>query len=141
RGEVNPHIDPRSQCLAMADRAAFDVINYFIKLIRWLFLIGITLGIARLLLIGTLAVIEHWRERRAVYDPSYSPTVAVIVPAYNEEKVIMQTITSLLASDHPPNFEIVVVDDGSKDATYNRVKETFSDEPRVRLFSKANGGK
>jgi peptidoglycan-N-acetylglucosamine deacetylase len=141
RDEVMPLIDTRSQWRAMADRAAFDVINFSIKLIRWLFLIGIILGIARLLFIGTLAVIEHQRERHAVYDTGYSPTVAVIVPAYNEEKVIVQTITSLLASDHPPNFEIVVIDDGSKDQTYNRVKEIFSDEPRVRLFSKANGGK
>jgi peptidoglycan-N-acetylglucosamine deacetylase len=141
RDEVMPLIDTRSQWRAMADRAAFDVINFFIKLIRWLFLIGITLGIARLLLIGTLAVIEQWRERHAVYDPGYSPTVAVIVPAYNEAKVIVQTITSLLASDHPPHFEIVVVDDGSTDATYSRVKEAFGDEARVCLFSKANGGK
>jgi peptidoglycan-N-acetylglucosamine deacetylase len=141
RDEVMPIIDTRSQWRAMADRAAFDVINFAIKLIRWLFLIGIVLGIARLLFIGTLAVIEHWRERHAVYDPSYSPTVAVIVPAYNEEKVIVQTITSLLASDHPPGFEIVVVDDGSQDATCARVREAFADEPRVCLFSKANGGK
>ncbi|HJQ25513.1 MAG TPA: glycosyltransferase [Blastocatellia bacterium] len=141
RDEVMPLIDTRSQWRAMADRAAFDVINFGIKLIRWLFLIGIALGIARLLLMGTLAVIEQWRERHAVYDPDYSPTVAVIVPAYNEAKVIVQTITSLLASDHPPHFEIVVVDDGSTDATYSRVKEAFGDEPRVRLFTKANGGK
>jgi cellulose synthase/poly-beta-1,6-N-acetylglucosamine synthase-like glycosyltransferase/peptidoglycan/xylan/chitin deacetylase (PgdA/CDA1 family)/spore germination protein YaaH len=141
RDEVMPVIDTRSQWRAMADRAAFDVINYTIKLIRWLFLAGIILGIARLLFIGTLAVLEHRRERHAVYDPDYSPTVAVIVPAYNEEKVIVQTITSLLASDHPPGFEIVVVDDGSKDATYARVTEAFSDEPRVRVFSKENGGK
>jgi len=141
RDEVMPLIDTRSQWRAMADRAAFDVINFMIKLIRWLFLIGISLGVARLLFIGTLAVIEQWRERHAVYDTDYSPTVAVIVPAYNEEKVIVQTVTSLLASDHPPNFEIVVVDDGSKDQTCNRIKEAFSDEPRVRLFSKANSGK
>jgi cellulose synthase/poly-beta-1,6-N-acetylglucosamine synthase-like glycosyltransferase/peptidoglycan/xylan/chitin deacetylase (PgdA/CDA1 family)/spore germination protein YaaH len=141
RDEVMPLIDTRSQWQAMADRAAFDVINFGIRLIRWLFLIGIILGIARLLFIGTLAVIEHRRERHAVYDLDYSPTVAVIVPAYNEEKVIVQTITSLLASDHPPNFEIVVIDDGSNDATCNRVKDAFSDEPRVRLFGKANGGK
>lgn len=141
RDEVMPIIDTRSQWRAIADRAAFSVINFGIKLIRWLFLIGISLGIARLLFIGTLAVIEHWRERHAVYDPDYSPTVAVIVPAYNEEKVIVQTIISLLASDHPPNFEIVVIDDGSKDETYNCVKDAFSDEPRVRLFRKANGGK
>jgi peptidoglycan-N-acetylglucosamine deacetylase len=141
RDEVMPVIDTRSQWRAVADRAAFDVINFMIKLIRWLFLAGITLGVARLLFIGTLAVIEQWRGRRAVYDSDYSPTVAVIVPAYNEEKVIVQTVTSLLASDHPPNFEIVVVDDGSKDETCRRVREAFGDEPRVRLFSKANGGK
>ena len=141
RDEVMPVIDTRTEWQAMADHAAFSFINWGIKLIRWLFLIGIVLGISRLLFIGTLAVIEQWRERHAAYDNNYSPTVAVIVPAYNEEKVVVQTITSLLASDHPPNFEIVVVDDGSKDQTYTRVVEAFADEPRVRVFTKANGGK
>ena len=49
--------------------------------------------------------------------------ISVIVPAYNEERVIVQTIASLLAGDHPEPFEIIVVDDGSSDATYRVARE------------------
>ena len=141
RDDVMPPVSSDLWWQTWAGRAAFGTINFGITAVHILFLIGIVLGIGRLLFIGTLAVIEHWRERHAVYNPNYSPTVAVIVPAYNEEKVIVQTIASLLASDHPPNFEIVVVDDGSSDETYVRVQEAFADEPRVRLFTKPNSGK
>jgi cellulose synthase/poly-beta-1,6-N-acetylglucosamine synthase-like glycosyltransferase/peptidoglycan/xylan/chitin deacetylase (PgdA/CDA1 family)/spore germination protein YaaH len=141
RDEVMPPISAHDQLFAAIDRAAFRVVNLGISLVDWLFLIGISLGIGRLLFIGTLAIIEQWRERHAKYDPAYVPTVAVVIPAYNEEKVIVQTITSLLASDHPPNFEIVVVDDGSTDNTYSKVRDVFADEPRVRVFTKTNGGK
>ena len=141
RDDVMPPVASDLWWQTWAGRAAFATINFAIIAVHILFLIGIVLGIGRLLFIGTLAVIEHWRERHAIYDPNYSPTVAVIVPAFNEEKVIVQTITSLLASDHPPNFEIVVVDDGSSDQTYVRVQDGFADEPRVRLFTKPNSGK
>src|SRR5262249_9177994 len=124
-----------------AGRGAFATVNFGFGAVYYLFLAGIVLGVGRLLFIGTLAIFEHWRERRATYDPSYAPTVAVIVPAYNESRVIVQTITSLLASDHPPNFEIVVVDDGSTDDTAERVRQAFGDEPRVHLYTKPNSGK
>src|SRR5207247_11241268 len=109
---------------------------FVITAVRYLFPVGLVLGAGRLGFIGTLAIIEHRRERHAVYDSSYSPPVAVIVPAFNEEKVILQTVVSLLASDHPPNFEIVVVDDGSTDGTYQRCVEALPGEPRVRIFTK-----
>ncbi|HAS85896.1 MAG TPA: polysaccharide deacetylase [Candidatus Competibacteraceae bacterium] len=64
-----------------------------------------------------------------------------MVPAYNEEKVIAQTIASLLASDHPQQFEIIVVDDGSSDATYRIARESFAHDARVKVFTKPNGGK
>ena len=68
-------------------------------------------------------------------------SVAVIVPAYNEVKVIDRTIRSLLASDGPP-FQIIVVDDGSAPTGRTRAsKELFGDEPRVRAFTRPNGGK
>ena len=141
RDEVMPPISARDQLFARINRTAFGVVNLGMSLVDWLFLIGISLGIARLGFIGTLAIIERWKGRHAKYDPNYAPTVAVVIPAYNEEKVVVQTITSLLASDHPANFEIVVVDDGSTDKTYSTVCEAFADEPRVRVFTKANGGK
>ncbi len=141
RDEVMPLVPSNMWWRTWAGRAAFATINIVISAINYLFLIGIVLGAARLVFIGTLAVIEHWRERHAIYDAGYSPTVAVIVPAFNEERVILQTVTSLLASDHPPNFEIVVVDDGSADNTYRRCVEAFASEPRVRVFTKPNAGK
>jgi cellulose synthase/poly-beta-1,6-N-acetylglucosamine synthase-like glycosyltransferase/peptidoglycan/xylan/chitin deacetylase (PgdA/CDA1 family)/spore germination protein YaaH len=141
RDEVMPLVPANLWWQTWSGRAAFATVNFVISAVHYLFLIGIVLGAGRLIFIGTLAIIEHWRERHAVYDSTYSPTVAVIVPAFNEEKVILQTVVSLLASDHPPNFEIVVVDDGSTDGTYQRCLETFASEPRVRVFTKPNSGK
>jgi cellulose synthase/poly-beta-1,6-N-acetylglucosamine synthase-like glycosyltransferase/peptidoglycan/xylan/chitin deacetylase (PgdA/CDA1 family) len=141
RDEVMPPVRADLWWQTWSGRAAFATVNFAISGIRYLFLIGIVLGAARLVFIGTLAIIEHRRERHAVYDSGYSPTVAVIVPAFNEEKVILQTVTSLLASDHPPNFEIVVVDDGSSDSTYQLCADAFAGERRVRVFKKPNSGK
>jgi peptidoglycan-N-acetylglucosamine deacetylase len=141
RDEVMPPIPPDDWWRAISDRTAFTLVNLGMSLISWLFLGGIVLGVGRLVLIGTIAALERWRERHASYDPVYRPTVAVIVPAYNEEKVIVKTIVSLLAADHPSDFEIVVVDDGSEDATCAKVCEAFGDEPRVRAFTKPNEGK
>lgn len=141
RDEVMPPVPANMWWQTWSGRVAFATVNFVISAVHNLFLIGIVLGAGRLIFIGTLAIIEQWRERHAVYDSSYSPTVAVIVPAFNEEKVILQTVVSLLASDHPPNFEIVVVDDGSTDDTYQRCLEAFAGEPRVRVFTKPNSGK
>jgi cellulose synthase/poly-beta-1,6-N-acetylglucosamine synthase-like glycosyltransferase/spore germination protein YaaH/peptidoglycan/xylan/chitin deacetylase (PgdA/CDA1 family) len=141
RDDVMPEVPADLWWQTWAGRAAFATVNFGFSAIYYLFLAGIVLGIGRLIFIGTLAILEQWRERHASYDPNFAPTVAVIVPAYNEEKVIVQTITSLLASDHPPNFEIVVVDDGSTDGTAERVFEAFGDEPRVHFYSKPNSGK
>ena len=65
----------------------------------------------------------------------------MIVPAYNEEKVIVKTIASLLASTYRGRLEIVVVDDGSRDETPNPRGGAFGDDPRVRIFRSPNGGK
>ena len=141
RDEVMPPVPPDSRWQTWWDGAAFGVFNWSAALIHWLFLLGIVLGIARLLLIGVLALYQRWRGRHAVFDPTYTPSVAVIVPAYNEEKVIAQTVASLLASQHPQHFEIIVIDDGSADATYRVARDTFANDTRVRVFTKPNGGK
>ena len=106
-------------------------------------MIGIALGLGRLIFIGALALAQWVRSRRRQRThagESYAPFVSVIVPAYNEEPVIKSTIISLLASDYE-NYEIVVVDDGSTDKTSEVVRECFAKEKRVRLFSEGNAGK
>jgi cellulose synthase/poly-beta-1,6-N-acetylglucosamine synthase-like glycosyltransferase len=139
--EVMPPVPRDGLWQIWLDRAAFSVINVGAVTIHWLFLLGIVLGLVRLLFIGVLATYQRWRTRHACFDAAYSPSVAVVVPAYNEEKVVVQTIASLLACDHPEDFEIIVVDDGSTDATYRRTCDTFINDPRVRVFTKPNGGK
>lgn len=68
-------------------------------------------------------------------------TVSIVIPAYNEEASIKSTIESALALDYPRNkLEIIVVDDGSRDKTYQIAKK-FENEGRVKVFTKENGGK
>jgi len=70
---------------------------------------------------------------------SYSnPYVSVIVPAYNEEKVIARTIEALLETDYP-NKEIIVVDDGSTDRTFEIALRY--ERAGVKVYHKENGGK
>jgi glycosyltransferase involved in cell wall biosynthesis len=68
------------------------------------------------------------------------PKVSIIVPAYNEEVNIVSSLHNLLKQTYP-NFNIILVDDGSKDSTYEKAKEAFSDHPKLKIFSKTNGGK
>ncbi|HTR18991.1 MAG TPA: glycosyltransferase [Candidatus Paceibacterota bacterium] len=69
------------------------------------------------------------------------PSVAIVVPCFNEEKSLGATLASLLALDYPKDrFEILVVDDGSRDNTFAIAKE-FEIDARVRVFHKENGGK
>ncbi|EXI81787.1 MAG: Poly-beta-1,6-N-acetyl-D-glucosamine synthase [Candidatus Accumulibacter appositus] len=141
RDAIMPPVPPEEQLRSRLDGAAFAVINWAGTAIDWLFVLGIVLGIARLLFVGGLAIYQRYSERHRVFDPAYAPSVAVVVPAFNEEKVIVQTIASLLACDSPGAFEIIVVDDGSSDATYRVASEAFANDSRVRVFSQANAGK
>jgi len=126
-----------------ADGYVFYAVSLGGWLIRWLCLIGIVLGIGRMVFIGTLALSQYIRSRRREathFGESYEPLVSVVVPAYNEEKVILRTIESLLASDYP-KLEIIVVDDGSTDGTFQNAVEQFGRRPNISIFTKPNSGK
>lgn len=69
------------------------------------------------------------------------PSVAVIVPCYNEASTIAGTCESLLALDYPPDkLEIILVDDGSTDATPETMAR-FATHPQITVIRKENGGK
>ncbi len=70
------------------------------------------------------------------------PMISLIVPAYNEGLVIQAAVRSLLLLDYP-NFEIIVIDDGSTDDTYERAMEVAAEDLSVpvRVITKKNGGK
>ena len=89
-----------------------------------------------------IAVIQRyfWKPQRNVATGAL-PSVAIVVPSYNEERGIAATLRSLIALDYPKDkLEIIVVDDGSTDQTLAAAKQ-FASEPNVKIFSKENGGK
>jgi len=95
---------------------------------------------------------------------AHRPSVTLVAPAYNEETLIVQSAKAFLASDYRP-LEVIVVDDGSRDATFARLDEAFDlvplplrgrtelttapirsvhisrREPRLRVVHKDNGGR
>lgn len=128
---------------ARVDAVTFYVLAVGGWLVSWLFLGGIFLGLGRVIIVGGLALAQRWRARRRESThagASHTPFVSVIIPAFNEATVIGKTIDSILASNYPA-FEVVVVDDGSSDATSAVVQEKFGREPRVRSFTRPNAGK
>ncbi|GEM_PF-783796 len=68
----------------------------------------------------------------------WTPFVSIIIPAHNEERSIKGSIKSALSQDYP-NFEVIVVDDGSKDKTFETAS-SIKDE-RLKVFKKSHEGK
>ncbi|MBK7849565.1 MAG: glycosyltransferase family 2 protein [Bacteroidetes bacterium] len=63
--------------------------------------------------------------------------LSIIIPLYNEQDLISQVLNELLKVNYPAflsDYEIIVVDDCSKDASYTRVEEFAKQQPRVHLF-------
>lgn len=69
--------------------------------------------------------------------PAASPLVSVVVPTWNGQRFIAETLTSILGQTHP-TLEVIVVDDGSSDDTVAVVKAVR--DPRIRLVQRRNGG-
>jgi len=115
-------------------------INWFLL---YLFLSAIFLAVGRIVLIGVLALRQFFEDKkitRAVIDPNELGSVSIIVPGYNEEVTAIKTIQSLLKTEYP-SFEIIFVDDGSKDKTYELINGAYGHHPMVKVLTKPNGGK
>jgi glycosyltransferase involved in cell wall biosynthesis len=74
-----------------------------------------------------------------VLSASEEPRVSVIVPAFNSEATLDETLASVRAQTHR-FLEIIVIDDGSTDGTGAIAEEHAGDDARVRLIRKPNGG-
>lgn len=139
--------------------------------LQWLFLgyfISISAAYLALNYISLYAIVGYMRDHRAEYLPksltSYQPPVSILIPAHNEHGTIVSSVRSLLRQSYP-QYEIVVINDGSTDSTLEEVIEAFgmvefpeayrrrvptkpvskiyasARYPQVRLIDKENGGK
>ena len=140
RDDAMPPLATRSLLGRWIDLIAFGAIGAADWGLYWLFFVAVILGVGRLLFILALAAIQRLRVTPRSSD-SYAPPVTVIVPAFNEAKVILRTVTSLLDQVYPGALDIVVVDDGSPDDTFAVARDAFAGNPRVAVFGKSNGGK
>jgi len=118
-----------------------EVTNFF-----WAFMIVATgLTILKTLAVSWLAI----RSRKAsdgllLSAPATldtSPPVSVLIAAYNEEKVIRETLLAVLKTRYTGPLEVVVVDDGSTDRTAEIVTAMMAEDNRIRLIRQVNLGK
>lgn len=142
--QLMPSVPKGKEYYAMqANLTLATVIYEVMNFLTALFIIFIILGMGRLIFMVILTIREKRKENSLIYDTSKlkkAPLVSIIVPAYNEEVNVVSSLRNLLEQNYP-NFNIVFVDDGSKDQTYKRVCEAFSTNPRLKLLTKPNGGK
>jgi cellulose synthase/poly-beta-1,6-N-acetylglucosamine synthase-like glycosyltransferase/peptidoglycan/xylan/chitin deacetylase (PgdA/CDA1 family)/spore germination protein YaaH len=133
----------RTSVELLLDRVGFGFFHDAEILLQALFITAIALGVARLVFLAVLAFVHRMKiDRRTppMPDPLQGPMVTVLIPCFNEEKVIVASVRRILASAWP-NLEVLVLDDGSSDGTSKVVADAFGDEPRVRLRRFENGGK
>ncbi|HEY4899275.1 MAG TPA: glycosyltransferase [Terriglobales bacterium] len=143
RADVMPPISANERWASWIDGLNFSLFSLISSFVIFVFFVGDVLMSARLVLVGTLACSDRFRRRNAIVDPNYRPNVAVLIPAYNEEKVIERTVRAVLESDYP-NLRAIVIDDGSKDRTAEVTREAFQKEiadGRVTVLTKPNSGK
>jgi cellulose synthase/poly-beta-1,6-N-acetylglucosamine synthase-like glycosyltransferase/spore germination protein YaaH/peptidoglycan/xylan/chitin deacetylase (PgdA/CDA1 family) len=146
KAQVMAPLPPGERWVARLDRLGFWFFDAGIVGITWIFLIGDLLMTGRLIFIGAAAVYDRLHEKifgKPAEVASYRPKVAVLIPAYNEEKVIERTIRAALNSNYP-NLRVIVIDDGSKDRTLEVARNAFAAEAasgKVLILGKANSGK
>jgi poly-beta-1,6 N-acetyl-D-glucosamine synthase len=145
RDEIMPAVRGKLEYSEFLDNSLFTVTFIWEHFLHGFFIVAILLMSFRLLAIAFMAIMQHRNERKnntrnKNISSEYNPSVSIIVPAYNEEVNAVQNVIHLLQSDYP-GFEIVFVDDGSKDNTYLKVKEAFLHNSKVKVLAKPNGGK
>src|SRR5208337_1649639 len=143
RADVMPAIATHERWAAWIDGLSFSLFAGISALIIFVFFVGDVLMSGRLVLVGALAIFDRFHRRKTSFDPNYQPDVAVLIPAYNEEKVIERTVRSALDSDYK-KLRVIVIDDGSTDTTLEVTRNAFQREiadGRVTVLTKPNSGK
>ncbi|HRI45683.1 MAG TPA: glycosyltransferase [Ignavibacteriaceae bacterium] len=119
-----------------------SLVEYSTLVSLFIFLIVLLFRYFAILIMAYLYITKY------TFNPKtgYFPFVSIIVPVYNEGKVIRESINSLLKLDYS-NYEIIIVNDGSKDDTLEVAKTLVGlqqgryGDVKVSLINKPNGGK
>ena len=142
RDDVMPPLKSKTDVyLSYVNLFNAELIYNVSHIIFGIFFISIILMIIRMISITILANMQRKRSKNDLLNyPPFHERVSVIVPAYNEELNAVKTVNNLLKSTYQ-NLDIIFVDDGSTDDTYEKVRKAFDGNTRVKVFTKPNGGK
>src|SRR5438477_9442252 len=136
RDAVMPLVQSNGSVTRFVSSTGFRI-YHGIEEFLWAFMIVAT----ALVVLRTLIVIWLAARFRRARKTTFEAPISVVVAAYNEEKVIAETLRTLLATDYKGEIEVVVVDDGSRDRTAAEVERVSRGEQRVRLLQQQNHGK
>jgi len=137
--QVMPPLSGFDLVSVRADVFAFTALGFTIIALNWTFFFAIALGMIRAVSMSVLALLPG-RPKPPLPSGEFRPKVTVIIPCFNEEKVIEASVRRILESSYP-YLDVIVADDGSKDGTSAVVAAAYGDNPRVKLLSMPNGGK
>ncbi|HEX5456884.1 MAG TPA: glycosyltransferase family 2 protein [Candidatus Nitrosotalea sp.] len=122
--------------IALGIIVGFDAYSSQNSTSRAILLWGLTMTFWSTLLFIPLSLYSKRREMQIPQLTSF-PKITIIIPAYNEEKVIERTIQSIIDTKYQDK-EIIIVDDGSKDKTWDIISKY---KKQAKVLQKTNGGK
>ena len=107
----------------------FDSVKLLLTGVGYFFiayLIGYSTFLFLSVIVGSLDLYKHHRQEqfKSILPSDYHVPISIIVPAYNEEITVVDTVRSLLTLEYRA-YEIIVVDDGSKDRTTEVLAKAF----------------
>lgn len=107
----------------------FHVISAILEIAILVYAVGIFTAYLTLSIISGFELFRFYNSEKitnydAILSSPFAPTISIIAPAYNESLTIVENIRALL-SLYYPNFEIIIVNDGSKDDTLARTIEAY----------------
>ncbi len=89
-----------------------------------------------------LLTIRNKKDLFSFPNPKEDFSISILIPAYNEEDSIAETISRVLSSDYPKDkLEVIVINDGSKDNTGKIIEELTKKHQNLKLIDKPNSGK
>ena len=143
KSELMPAVNlSNSDLISEGDTLFLDIFSYGTLTLNFIFIIAIILAMLRSIFIAILAIKQKRSAKKEepllLKNPEMK--VSIIIPAYNEEITVVQSLNSLLKTGYK-HTEFIFVDDGSKDRTIELVKQNFGHLPQLRIFTKPNGGK
>jgi cellulose synthase/poly-beta-1,6-N-acetylglucosamine synthase-like glycosyltransferase len=128
-------------CLFFLLPVAFATALYLwdeLSVFSWALLLSLTMILYLNFLTLPLVLFHRMREEKAAPSSPYLPSLSVLIPAYNEEKVLARTLESVIEATYPGK-EVILVDDGSTDRTL-QIARDFTNRG-VKVIHRPNGGK